>query len=190
VLISLDDYAEQRGVSGRAVRKAIAEGRIKEGAKREANGRPGRPGWLIDPEIADREWQRNTSPAKQRGKAAERAREIEGRQPPSAGSGTDVLAKAPSHAQAQALRTLYQAKLLELDLKERQGQLVPKADVERVWFEEGQRVRDSLRRTPQLMIGDIARAAGGLTPEQRAEVLLVLERHIVKALEGLAADAD
>jgi hypothetical protein len=181
VLISPDEYAEQRGVTGRAVRKAIADGRIVKGAVQAGKRR-----WQIDPEIADQEWQRNTSPAKQRGAAAERARELERQQP----GGPDVLAKAPSHAQAQALRTLYQAKLLELDLKERQGLLVPKADVERVWFEEGRRVRDSLRRTPQLMIGDIARAAGGLTPEQRAEVLLVLERHLVKALEGLAADAD
>jgi hypothetical protein len=180
VLISPDEYAEQRGVTGRAVRKAIADGRIVKGAVQAGKRR-----WQIDPEIADQEWQRNTSPAKQRGQAAERARELERQQ-----GAPDVLAKAPSHAQAQALRTLYQAKLLELDLKERQGQLVPKADVERVWFEEGRRVRDSLRRTPQLMIGDIARAAGGLTPEQRAEVLLVLERHLVKALEGLAADAD
>jgi hypothetical protein len=181
VLISPDEYAEQRGVTGRAVRKAIADGRIVKGAVQAGKRR-----WQIDPEIADQEWQRNTSPAKQRGAAAERAREREQQQ----GNAPDVLSKAPSHAQAQALRTLYQAKLLELDLKERQGQLVPKSDVERVWFEEGRRVRDSLRRTPQLMIGDIARAAGGLTPEQRAEVLLVLERHLVKALEGLAADAD
>jgi hypothetical protein len=185
VLISPDEYAAQRGVTGRAVRKAIADGRIVKGAVQAGKRR-----WQIDPEIADQEWQRNTSPAKQRGAAAERAREIEQRQPAGGGAGADAMAKAPSHAQAQALRTLYQAKLLELDLKERQGLLVPKADVERVWFEEGRRVRDALRRTPQLMIGDIARAAGGLTPEQRAEVLLVLERHIVKALEGLAADAD
>jgi len=81
---------------------------------------------------------------------------------------------------------MYQARLLELDLKERQGLLVPKADVERVWFEEGRRVRDAVRRTPQQMIGDIARAVGGLTQEQRAEVLLILERHLVKTLEGLA----
>ena len=64
---------------------------------------------------------------------------------------------------------------------------MPKSDVDRVWFEESRRVRDAIRRTPQQMIGDIARAAGGLTPEQRAEVLLVVERHLVKTLEGLAS---
>jgi hypothetical protein len=37
------------------------------------------------------------------------------------------------------------------------------------------------------MIGDISRAVGGVTPEQRAEVLLILERHLVKTLEGLAS---
>jgi hypothetical protein len=81
---------------------------------------------------------------------------------------------------------MYQARLLELDLKERMGQLVPKAEVDRVWFEEGRRVRDAVRRTPQQMIGDIARAVGGMSQQQRAEVLLILERHLVKTLEGLA----
>jgi hypothetical protein len=36
------------------------------------------------------------------------------------------------------------------------------------------------------MIGDIARAVGGMSQQQRAEVLLILERHLVKTLEGLA----
>lgn len=176
MLITPDEYGKQRGVSGRAVRKAIDSGRLVQGAFREG-GR-----WKIDPAVADQEWKRNTAPQFQREKKGG------GRAPAAATAAASVAsaAKLPSQAQAAAARTMYQAKLLELDLKERQGLLLPKADVDRVWFEEGRRVRDAIRRTPQQMIGDIARAVGGMTPEQRHEVLLIIERHLVKTLEGLA----
>jgi hypothetical protein len=182
VLITPDEYAKQRGVSGRAVRKAIATGRLVQGAFREG-GR-----WKIDPAVADQEWQRNTAPQFQREKKAggRAPSRPQGRTAPTSG-GELPSAKVPTQAQAAAVRTMYQARLLELDLKQRIGELVPKSDVDRVWFEESRRVRDAIRRTPQQMIGDIARAAGGLTPEQRAEVLLVVERHLVKTLEGLAS---
>jgi protein involved in polysaccharide export with SLBB domain len=36
------------------------------------------------------------------------------------------------------------------------------------------------------MVGEIAKAAGGLTPEQRQDVLLIIERHQTKALEALS----
>jgi hypothetical protein len=170
-MITPDEYAELRGCSGRAVRKAIATGRLVDGATR-VGGR-----WKINPALADAEWLQNTAPQFQREKKA--GGRVKG--PPAA------PLKLPSQAQAAAARTMYQAKLLELDLKERQAVLVPKADVDRVWFEEGRRVRDAVRRTPQQMIGDISRAVGGVTPEQRAEVLLILERHLVKTLEGLAS---
>jgi hypothetical protein len=186
-LITPDEYAQQRGVSGRAVRKAIATGRLVQGAFRDG-GR-----WKIDPAIADQEWQRNTAPQFQREKKGGGRAKGEGGRPPRApvsapppAAADAPMPKVPSQAQAAAVRTMYQARLLELDLKERQAQLVPKADVERVWFEEGRRVRDAVRRTPQQMIGDIARAVGGMSQQQRAEVLLILERHLVKTLQGLA----
>ena len=183
MLISPDEYAAQRGVSGRAVRKAIAAGRLVQGATREG-GR-----WKIDAAIADQEWQRNTAPQFQREKkGGGKPASALAAAPAAAAANSDApMPKVPSQAQAAAVRTMYQARLLELDLKERQALLVPKADVERVWFEEGRRVRDAIRRTPQQMIGDIARAVGGLNPGQRAEVLLILERHLVKTLEGLAS---
>jgi hypothetical protein len=93
-----------------------------------------------------------------------------------------------SASSSKQVRAAYEAKLTELDFKQRNGELVSKTDVDRVWFEEGRRVRDAVRRTPQQMIGDISRAVGGVTPEQRAEVLLILERHLVSTLEGLSGD--
>ena len=88
--------------------------------------------------------------------------------------------------QAAALRTSFQAMLLQLELKQKQGLLVPVDDVERIHFEESRRNRDAFQRLPLQMIGDIANAAGGLTQEQRADVLLVIQRHIVQVQEGLS----
>lgn len=178
--IKVAEFAAQLGVSGAAVRKAIAEGRLKS-ARKEGKG------WLIDAEAGVGEWDRNTSPQFQRGRMLARqiAQQEQQAPPPPAGGGLGGKA-IPSQAQASAVRTMYQARLLELDLKQRQGELVNASDMDRVRFESGRRVRDALLRLGPLMVGEIAKAAGGLTPEQRAEVLLVIERHHVKALEALA----
>lgn len=173
-LIKVAAFAKQMGISPQAVRKAISEGRLKDSVQRDGRN------WLVDDQLAAAEWDRNTAPQFQRGRMAERQQAQAVVAPPGGLQG-----KIPSQSQAAAVRTWYQAKLLELDLKQRNGELVPAADMQRVRFESGRRVRDAILRLGQQMIGDIARAAGGLTPEQRSEVLLVIERHHVKALEAL-----
>ena len=173
------EIAAQLGVTPQAVRKAISEGRLVESVRRDGRA------WLVDDERAPAEWDRNTAPQLQRGKMAQRRMEAEAASaPPSAPPA--ARGGIPTQAQAMAMRTAYQAKLLELDFKQRQGELVSAVDMERKRFETGRRVRDAVLRLGPLMIGEIAKAAGGLTPEQRAEVLLVIERHQVKALEALA----
>lgn len=178
MLIKLADYASQLGVVPQAVRKAIAEGRIKEGATRDGRS------WMIDPETADREWGKNTAPQKRHSEAIKAGRQ---RQLAGAASGGDY--RGPSMSQAQTIKAGYQAKLLALEYEERSGQLVRADEVKRQQFEAGRRVRDAVLRIGPQMIGEIAKAAGGLTAEQRAEVLLVIERYQVKALEGLADGA-
>lgn len=178
-------YAAHRGVSDRAVRKAIESGRLVKGATRKG-GR-----WLIDPEIADLEWDRNTAPQKVRsaqqinnGKA--RAKGEDPGEPeappivPGAGRGQ------ATYSQAKAAAEGYRAMLLKLDYQERDGSLVKRADVERQLFEVAKQVKDAVLRLGPLMIGEIAKAAGGLTPEQRQEVLMIIERHQTKALETMS----
>lgn len=173
------DFASQLGVSSQAVRKAIAEGRLKEAVRRDGRA------WMIDDQAGVAEWDRNTAPHFQRGRM--QARQEAQASPPPAAGGVGLGGKGiPSQAQASAIRTMYQARLLELDLKQRQGELVNAADMQRVRFESGRRVRDAILRLGPLMIGEIAKASGGLTPEQRAEVLQVIKRHHVQALEALA----
>ena len=76
-----------------------------------------------------------------------------------------------------------QAKLLELNLKERQGQLVSRQAERKRWYEAGRKLRDDLRRLPLMIVGDMAQIMGGLTSEQRAELLILMERQIVAILK-------
>lgn len=178
MLIKLADYAESVGRVPQAVRKAIAEGRIKKGAVRQGRS------WMIDPEIAGQEWGLNTAPQYQQSEAIKA-----GRQRQLAGGGEGGGYRGPSMSQAQTIKAGYQAKLLALEYEERSGQLVRVEDVRRQQFEAGRQVRDAVLRIGPQMIGEIAKAAGGLTPEQRAEVLMVIERHQVQALEALVDGA-
>jgi len=177
-------YAKRRGVSDRAVRKAIDSGRLKRSITKNGNR------WLIEPEIADLEWDRNTAPQKVRsaaainsGKARARGEDVPEPEPeaPPAMPGRG----AATYSQAKAAAEGYRAMLLKLDYEEKSGALVRKAEVERRLAEVAKEVKDAVLRTGMQMIGEIAKAAGGLTPEQRQEVLLVIERHQNKALETL-----
>ena len=177
-------YAQHRGVSDRAVRKAIASGRLVKGVTQRGNR------WLIDPEIADLEWDRNTAPQKVRtaGQINDGKARAKGEDPgepeapimPVGGRGQ------ATYSQAKAAAEGYRAMLLKLDYQERDGSLVKKADVERQLFEVAKQVKDAVLRLGPLMIGEIAKAAGGLTPEQRQEVLMIIERHQTKALETMS----
>lgn len=175
MLIKLAEYASQLGVVPQAVRKAIAEGRIKDGATREGRS------WLIDPEIADREWGKNTAPQKRHSEAIKA-----GRQRQMAGAAGGGEYRGPSMSQAQTIKAGYQAKLLALEYEERSGKLVSVEEMRRQRFESGRQVRDAVLRIGPQMIGEIAKAAGGLNPDERAEVLLVIQRYLVNALEALA----
>lgn len=183
-----------RGTSHVAVINAIKDQRLTPPAV-ERNGHR----WVINAEMADEQWATRTDPSEYGAMGGGTARPIGLPEPPAAPKQpatprprTEQIPPAakgaPSLAISKQVRAAYEAKLIELDFKKRNGELVPKADVDRVWFEEGRRVRDAVRRTPQQMIGDISRAVGGVTPEQRAEVLLILERHLVATLEGLSGD--
>lgn len=183
-MLKLREYADQVGVSPQAVRNAIAEGRIKDGATR--NGKL----WLIDPEVANREWNKNTTPQKRQSEAIKAGRQRQlGASAGAAAVESGAAPGVPSQAQGQAIKTAYQAKLLQLEFEERSGKLVSVEEMKRLRFESGRQVRDAVLRIGPQMIGEIAKAAGGLTPDQRAEVLLVIQRYQVQALEALADGA-
>jgi hypothetical protein len=188
VLITVAEFAARKGVSPQAVRKAIKSGRLKRAVERK-----GPRNYVIDPEIAELEWSRNTEPQYQRtaeqinaGKARARGEEVPdpGPEPPPGNKGG-----AGTYSSAKAAAEGYKAMLLKLDYEERSGKLLDKAAAERAFAAAGMQVRDAVMRTSQQMVGEIATAVGGLTQEQRAAVLQVIDRHHVRALEELVRAA-
>ena len=188
MLITVAEFAAQRGVSPQAVRKAIKAGRLKRGVERK-----GPRNYVIDPDVATLEWERNTAPQLQRtaeqintGKARARGEDVPdpGPLPPPGNKGG-----AGTYASAKAAAEGYKAMLLKLDYEERSGKLLDKAAAERSFAAAGMQVRDAVMRTSQQMVGEISTAVGGLSQEQRAAVLQVIDRHHVKALEELVRAA-
>jgi hypothetical protein len=179
VLISVAEFAAKKNVSPQAVRKAIKTGRLERSAqleKTKAKGTTGRPGWVIDPEIAEIEWERNTEPGRVRsaaqinaGKARARGEDVEPPGPMAPPDPPGNRGTAGTYNSAKAAAEGYKA--------------------ERAFAAAGMQVRDAVLRTSQQMVGEIATAVGGLSQEQRAAVMQVIDRHHVRALEELVRAA-
>jgi hypothetical protein len=105
-------YARYRGVSKEAVGKAIRQGRIPVG-----------PDGRVDPAVADLAWDRNTSPARSSGPQA---------------SGPPPV----DLTEARTMHEYAKAQLAELELGERQGQLVAVADMRDAAFRATRAARD------------------------------------------------
>lgn len=166
--LGIREYSRKRGCSPAAVRKAIKTGRLARAVSLTPAGLP-----RIDPDIAAAEWELSTDQAQQRG-AAQGQLFGDGRS--RAVRGSIAGATFTTH---RALREQANARLAELDLEERRGNLVSRQEVTAEAWETGRKVRDRLRA-----IG--ARVAGPLssmrTPPECQELV---DREIDLALEEL-----
>lgn len=170
---------ELPGGSHTAVRKAIASGRLVESLREVAGA------VLIDPDVADQEWDQNTAAAK--------VREPSGGRPPAQG---ELFEAPPAPAEptgpgaragrtmrdAQALQAVYRAKLLRLELERRQGELVDAQTVEDEAFRRARGVRERLLQLP-------ARVAPMVAPlSEVGEIRSIVESEVLEALEALTAE--
>jgi hypothetical protein len=154
--ISLRAYAKHRGVTLKAVQKAIESGRILP----NADGK-------IDPERADADWARNTGPKVRRtsGPAAPAPPRAEQARPePASGGGLD-------YAMARAIIANYEARLVKLDYEERIKKLVKADEVSIAAFNLFRMFRDRLLNMPDRVVGALlaefreALRASGINPE-------------------------
>lgn len=181
--ISLAAYAQQRGVSTKAVSKAVAAGRLSASVTRDDRGAPK----IADPELADREWAANTRPRVDHPPANEPASPPRPIQPRQQGPGPAVAAeeprpRPPDYNESRARREAALADMAELEVAERRGHLVP-IDEARAEVQE----RYTLVRTR--LLGVPSRVAQRL-PHLAGEVVPVLDNLLREALEELAADGD
>lgn len=162
------EYAKYLDISNEAVSRAVRDGRIKKGwdkkeekilvehANKEfgflhKDNLPG-VGVDVDDDEADDE-------------------EITG--------DTSALNSRSSYMEAKRVKEVMQARLAELDLKERQGELVRKDEVYKHLFAYGQTLRISILAIPDRIIDNL------LAAKSRAEAHGILQVELHKALEDM-----
>jgi phage terminase Nu1 subunit (DNA packaging protein) len=172
--MSQREYARHRGVSQAAVSRAISQGRLVK----SVNAR----GSIVDPALADREWDAATdlskAPSYVRERAAGRAGSTGGA-PPGAPNSSGTPGTL---AENNAAKAYWQARQAELDYREAAGELVPAAEVEREWADILSRVRTKLLAVP-------SRAKAEL-PHLDVADIAKLERLVREALEDLSSPAE
>jgi hypothetical protein len=186
--MTLTAYAARRGVSPKAVSKAVARGRLSASVTRDQHGSPK----IADPDLADREWEANTRArveytAPDRPSAAAEPAPQEDRPPvtraaPAAQS--PELAAYYAHRSAReaeaARRERLQADLAEYTLAERRREMIPVAQARRDVMERYATVKTRLLGVPRLLAQQL--------PHLAAEVVPVVDALVREALAELATD--
>lgn len=170
-------YARYMGVSDTAVRKGIARGDIPEAAIDRTD--PKRP--KIIPAIANAHWKQNHNPSYAHN-APQLERKLQGAPQPPAGD-TEPKLEAGGNATLQAAKrakAVYDAKLAELEYRQKSGELVKKDDVYRGLFAFGQEIRARMQAIPDRVIDDV------LACENRNKAHLLLYNAISDALDELS----
>jgi hypothetical protein len=181
-IVSLRAYARHRGVSLRAVQKAIGSGRIEKTA-----------GGQIDIDAADAQWSSRTAPRP--AGTSNRARPPE-RSPnalqtsqvpiPPGEPRPDARSELPpatgvDYSRARAVRENYLARLAKIDYEERTGKLVSKDEVQVAAFNRFRQFRDQMLNIPDRLSALLA------AETDPGKVYDVLASEIRKALNEFAS---
>ena len=175
-LMTQAEYARHRGCSREAVRKAVESGRIKTFG----------PDKLIDAELADAQWARNTR-ARVRGGDAEPSA-------PAAPAGrvggddfrdmirANEAGGTTSYEEARRRRETAEANLAEMKQAEMEGKLILADAVRSAWAAKITGARDALLQIPS-RIAPVLAANNDLV-----EVTALLEAELRQALADLSAE--
>jgi len=173
--LGVREYAKHReaqgltGTTHAAVRKAIEKGRLSRSVTKDAKGWP-----RIDPVIADDEWEGSTDPAQQRPGPAQRELFADARKKDVRDSEEGI-----TYTRARAVREGLNARIAELDLRERMGSLVDVAQVKAEAFDVGRKIREGLLGLPARLGPVVA----GMNDPRACESLL--QREIDEVLREL-----
>lgn len=181
-IVSLRAYARHRGVSLRAVQKAIGSGRIEKTA-----------GGQIDIDAADTQWSSRTAPRPtglpNRPRPPERTQSA---QPttqvpiPSSEPRPDSRSELPpasgvDYSRARAVRENYLARLAKIDYEERTGRLVSKDEIQVAAFNRFRQFRDQMLNIPDRLAATLA------AETDPGKVYEILASEIRKALNEFAS---
>ena len=169
-----------RGTSHVAVINAIKGERLTPPAVR----REGRS-WIINAELADEQWATRTDPSEYGGHAGGGSRpigiEAPAQQEPAATPPAAAAKGGPSLAVSKQVKAAYEAKLTELEYKERSGEMGSLQDVRKEASRLARQVRDLLLIIPSRNAANVAAMSD---PE---EIRSLLQAEIESALRGLAS---
>jgi hypothetical protein len=171
-----------RGTSHVAVINAYNDGRLSEPAMR----REGRS-WIINAELADEQWATRTDPSEYGGQAGGGSRPIGIEAPVRQRPATSPLPPPPSPkggpslAVSKQVKAAYEAKLTELEYKERSGEMGNLQDVRKEAARLARQVRDLLLIVPSR---NAAKVAAMSDPE---DIRALLQAEIESALRGLTS---
>lgn len=172
-LISVREFARRVGCSDVAVHKAIKSQKIVKGFVYGKDGKG-----KIDPEVAAQEWGKNfdpnyTSNPKLRQTIGEAAGSSIPEDSVATRSGSSI-------ADAKRAQAILKAKLLDIELKEKQGKLVDKALVYQSLFAAGQEVRAAILAVPDRIIDTL------MACDTRNEAHTMLLGALIDALETVS----
>jgi hypothetical protein len=172
--LSLRAYAKHRGVSLKAVQKAIQSGRIRT----TSDGK-------VDVEQADGDWQRNTGPRPRAGIASSspppRRVPMAAPDPPR----QEMTAAGPlDYARARAVHENYKARLAKMEFDKRSGKLVNSDEVQVATFNLLRMLRDRALNIPDRVSATLA------AESDPAKVHAILTTEIRKALLDFAHAAN
>lgn len=148
-LLSVRAYAKHRGVSHPAVLRALNTGRISS-----------RPDGKIDPAVADAEWDARTDPTRPLNSVTGNPKHRRGADGFSSatlgtgaaggagGAGSAIAHVANQYASARAVREAFEAKLSELEFRERSAKLVDADEVRAATFTLARKMRELLLTVP------------------------------------------
>lgn len=176
---SLRELARRLGVRISSVQKARDSGRIT------VTKRAGK--WVVDLAQAQREWRRNTLHTKR----PPRKTKAKGTREAPAGDDDDGDEPLGSMSQAwhraRAVRESIQARILELDLKKRQGILLDAGDVRRAHFALSRRLRDRVQAFPRRLGPEVF---GAPSAEEATKMLQEEADRICEELEPPSENGD
>lgn len=183
--MSLSEYSRHRGCSVTAVQEAIKSGRITRGE----DGR-------VMSEQADLDWERNTNhnKARYKPKGPQSPHTSIHRRDPSVDAAAGLkraetwsqkhnqatMPNAPegmTYQTARAVKEVYDARLKKLELDEKTGQLISKAQIEIQYYNFFHVLRDALLNIPNRIASQIAAETDAVTIHQlmHAEISTILE---------------
>lgn len=170
--VKISEFEKLTGLQSKTVRQAIGNGKIPPKYVRTVGEGPTAP-LYINPKAAASEWMKNLNAGHHLTKPTYDALAafVAGKKPKKKTAAQPKDSKKPkqmTYAEAQTAERIAKAELATLELEEKKGTLVPKAEVDAELFAAGRELRDAILAVPDREIDNI------LASGSRAKARIIL----------------